>query len=66
VIARIKIKLRMFPTPRSVRIRKNVIAMAPKKPLLLSTNISEIVKSRAIKTKMKKIGIAAKPRGSTK
>ena len=56
-IATIRIKLRMLPTPRYIRRRKNDVATVATNPRRLLAKINEKVKRRQknIKTKNKKI-----------
>jgi hypothetical protein len=65
-IARMRIKLRMFPTPRYVRKRKKVVATVATIPLRLLAKINEKVKRRQKKTRIKKSGTTPKEAGSIK
>jgi len=59
-------RLRIFPTPKYIRRRKNVIAIVMTIPRRLFAKISENVKRRQKKTRMKKKRIAPKESGSAK
>jgi hypothetical protein len=64
--ARIKSKLRRWPIPKYLRIRKTVRPEADKKPLRLWAKIVEKVNKKLKKIRIKKIGTAQITSGSTK
>jgi len=65
-IARIKTRLRTFPTPRYIRIIKRVREVEVIKPLRDPAKIREKVKRSEVKKATKNRGITPKVSGSTK
>lgn len=65
-IATIRIRLRIFPTPRYIRIAKRDEAIEIISPRRELANIKEKVKSNATKKVTKNKGTAPKVLGSTK
>jgi hypothetical protein len=65
-IATIRMRLRIFPTPKYIRVRKKVMAIVATIPRRLLANINEKVKRRQKNIRIKKKKIAPKEPGSIK
>lgn len=66
MIARMRIRFRIFPTPKYLNIKNIVIANPARIPLLTFAKIVVKVKKRASAIRIKNIGTAPKMSGSTK